>query len=89
MAKRIIVEALCTTATTGDYNYYEKGRTYQLDLEWAEKKDILRHFEVSREVPQKEHEEEVRDGMIIRKTKAEERAEAKAEKAREAEAANS
>jgi len=81
MAKeRTVVRARCIRATAADYNYYYAGREYLLDLDWAEDRDILKHFQPIEEVQQKEAEEEVRDGMIINKKKlAAKRAEQKAE----------
>jgi len=72
MAKeRTVVRARCIRATAADYNYYRQGQEYLLDLEWAESKGMLKHFQPLEQVQQKEAEEEVRDGMIINKKKIE------------------
>lgn len=70
MAKeRVVVRARCIRNTAADYNYYYAGLEYLLDLDWAESKGMLKHFELLEEVQQQEAKEEVRDGMILNKKK--------------------
>ena len=77
-------EALCITSTAADYLHFNAGRTYTIDLEWAKRKDILRYFEVSRTLSEREAEAQVQDGMIIReKEKIEDPKEAEQEKRRQ------
>jgi len=69
--ERTVVRARCIRATAGYDTYYRQGQEYLLDLEWAEDKGMLKHFQLLEEVQQKEAEEEVRNGMIINKKKIE------------------
>ena len=59
-----LVEALCITSTAADFDYYAKGTVYTLDWDYAKRKGIDKHFEVSRVMGQKEATERFREETL-------------------------
>lgn len=64
MADPILVEVECIRATTADYEYFEEGRTYTVDMVWAKKRDIWRYFRPLREVPKNEANDRIYDQVL-------------------------
>ena len=83
MVEPILVEVECIRATAADYEYFEEGRTYTVDMRWAKKRDVWRYFRPLREVPKMEAEDRINDEILPGR---EEAARARAEANEEAEA---
>jgi len=82
MANPILVEVECIRATAADYEYFEEGRTYTVDMVWAKKRDIWRYFRPLREVPMNEANDRINDQILPdREAKAKADAEANKEAA--------
>lgn len=64
MAGPILVEVECIRATAADFDYYEEGRKYTIDMVWAKKRDIWRYFRPIREVSNNEVQDRIYDEIL-------------------------
>lgn len=60
----VLVEVECITSTAADTDYFEKGRTYTIDMVYAKRRDIWRHFRAIREVSNEEAEQRIQDEIL-------------------------
>ena len=95
MAEEILVEVECVRSTAADIDYFEAGKIYTVDMEWAKRRGIWKYFEPLREVPETEavervrEDERVRDAIHEEHTLENEEPEAKLAEAEKAERAKS
>jgi len=68
MEQEILVECLCITSTAADYDYYQAGTKYTIDMVWAKKRDVWRYFKPLREVSVKEVKEKYQDESPMPRT---------------------
>jgi len=61
LAEVIVVEAECLQSTAADIEYFQAGRRYSIDMEWAKKRGIWDYFRPLREIPKREVEERGQD----------------------------
>ncbi len=66
VAEEILVEVKCLRSTAADIDYFEAGRIYTVDMEWAKRRGIWKYFEPLRDVSQSEAVERVREDERVR-----------------------
>jgi len=74
VAKEILVEAKCIRSTAADMLYFEQGLVYTIDMVWAKKRDIWKHFQPLREVPGAEAQDRIEEKLQEREKVDQERA---------------
>ena len=66
----VLVEAECVTTTQEGIDYYEAGRTYTIDVNWAKRRGLWGYFRPLRELAPREAEERIYDEILPAREKA-------------------